>query len=407
MLTERHRIGVVWVELGDRRIVESIYGWQAYDELVAKAARAVAAATDELVGGEAVVAVAGVHADAFTVFVPFGSGGRELTAASLAELAERLHDGLEQRLDDDARERSPTGGGTRIGASLLVDNPFHRFERRVQHALDEARRLAERPGETERLAWIGELQRMVRQRDVRSLFQPIVDLATGQRVGVEAYARGPGGSPLRYPRVMFSLGRQAGLSAELDRLCRHRAISELARPHERVGPSLVFINTSAENLVDPDWLSPETISELARAGLSPRRVVLECSERQIAADPDVFREVADRLREVGYRVSIDDLGSGARSLMLVERLRPEFMKFDVGLVGDLLENRLSQELIRSLSGLARRAGAKLIAERIETEAQRGILRECGADWGQGWLFGRERPLPIASGAASPAERDMA
>lgn len=405
MLTERQRIGVLWVELGERRIVESIYGWSVYDDLVARTAAAIEAQIEGLLTPEALVASAGVHADAFAVFVPSIADGREVTASTMNELAERFRIGVESQLDDDARERSPTGGGTRVGSALLVDNPFHRFERRVQQALDEARRLAERPGEAERLAWIGELQRVVRDRDVRTLFQSIVELKTGRRVAVEAYARGPGGSALRFPRVMFSLGRQAGLSVELDRLCRSRAIAELARGRENDGEALVFLNTAAENLSDEQWLAPETEAALARAGLARDRVVLECSERQIAAEDGGSLDALGRLRAAGYRLSLDDLGTGARSLMLIERLRPEFVKFDVGLVRDLGENRLSRELVRGLAELAERAGARLVAERVETEAQRSALGECGVEWGQGWLFGRERPLPLArvGPSTAPAE----
>ncbi|MDH3283700.1 MAG: EAL domain-containing protein [Acidobacteriota bacterium] len=401
MLTERQRIGVLWVSLRDEGMVEAVYGWQAYDDLVAEAAAALEGSVGETLPDGCLVATSGVHADAFTVFVPADPEGRELDAATLAALATALDRVLGQRLRDTFERRGPLAGHVRVGAALLVDNPFHRFERRVHHALDEARRLAERPQESERLAWLGEVHRLVRERDVRSLFQPIVDLESGEVVGVEAFARGPSGSPLRFPRVMFSLSRQAGLSGELDRICRETAITQLGESAETKRPPLVFLNTAAESLLDPDWTSSRALETLEAAGLAPSMLVLEVAEREIGLAPELYREVLDRLRGAGYRLSLDDVGSGARTVMLVEKLRPEFMKLDVSLLKDVAESRLSLELIRSLVGLAGRAEARLVAEGVETEEQRRMLLGCGASWGQGYLFGRE--LSLRGAAAAPRD----
>lgn len=386
LLADRQRLGVLWIGLGDRRLVESVYGWEAYDRVLAAAATFLRSRVGRELPPETLLATAGVHADAFAAFVPADRRQGEWDAGSLAAQAARLETALEKHLEEAPLTHLPTASGVRIGAALLTDNPFHRFERRVYQALDEARALAERPQGAERLAWMAELQRVLRERDIRPVFQPLVDLKSGETVGFEAYIRGPEGSVFHLPRVMFSIGQEAGLALDLDRMCRRQIIDSL---QNGAAPSLLFINTIAENLFDPDWRSQETMAALGRAGLEPRRVVLEIPERQIAADPDAYREAIDELRGLGYRLSLDDIGSGPHSVMLVERLRPEFIKFDLTLIRGLGSDQLRRELVRSLVGLAARAQAHLVAERVETDEERHALLECGALWGQGYLFAPE------------------
>jgi EAL domain-containing protein (putative c-di-GMP-specific phosphodiesterase class I) len=255
--------------------------------------------------------------------------------------------------------------------------------------------MAERPRDSEHVAWLAELQRVLRERDVRPVFQPVVDLNDGHTVALEAYARGPAGSVFRLPRVMFSVGQQAGFGVDLDRLCHRLAIEAITAEN---APALLFLNTTVEYLVDSEWCSEGTLAALARAGLAPDRIVLEVTESQLTADPSSYRDALQPIRSLGYKLSLDDVGSSARSAELVDRLRPEFLKFDLTLVRGLAGDQLRRELVRSLVRLAARAGARLVAERVETEAERVALLECGASWGQGYFFAGETAQAGADGS---------
>lgn len=389
LLADRPRIGVLWVGLGDRQLVETVYGWETYDRLLAAAADALQDAAGSVLDERSVVTMARVHADAFAVFTPGAPGATSIDAPALDLLAARI----ESVLLDAIGDLMPHGGMSRretaVGAALLSDHPFHRFERRVHQAVDRARAIAERPHDAERLAWLGELQRLLRDRDVRCLFQTIVDLETGSPMALEAYARGPERSVFQLPRVMFSVSQEAGLAGDLDRVCRHKALATLAGAEP---PRLLFLNTLAEGISDPDWLAPQMRVQLGDAGLEPSRVVLEVAESQLTLEPESYRERVALLRDAGYRISLDDAGSGPRTNALVEALRPDFLKFDMTVVRGLERDRLRREIVRSLADLAGRAGARLVAERIETAEERSALLECGAHWGQGYLFSSEMPL---------------
>lgn len=383
LLSERPRVGVVWVSLGDRQMLESVYGWQAYDQLLGRAAELLEEIRAELLGDGAILSILGVHADAFLLFAPEAPGGPDLDSGRLVGLTQQIERELDSRLRDNGLPDDLFPGGIRVGGSLLSEHPFCRFERRVYQAIVEARTLVERPRESDRLGWMAELQRLLHDKDVRAVYQPLVDLANGRRVGVEAYARGPSGSPLMMPRVMFSMGREAGLLGELDRLCRAKALTSLREESRR---GLVFVNTAAESLVDPEWSSRETLARLESVGLSPSQVVLDVSEDDLGSDLEPVSAAIDALRAHGYRVSIDNAGSSPRTVQLVERLRPDFVKFDVTLVRGVAGNQLGRELVRSLASLARRAGAKLVAERVETAEERDVLTACGAQLAQGHFF---------------------
>ncbi len=394
LIGNRTRVGAIWISVGDRRLIESVYGWEVYDGLLAAAGKYFESSLDFLLPQGSILAVAGVHSDAFTLFVPSGTGGREIDAGSLAMIASALGEGLEDSLSSQDSPASDLSTEVRVGAALLTDNPFHRFERCVYRALDEARTIAERPREAERLTWLSELQRLLRSENVSSVFQPVVDLESGDTVAMEAYSRGPSNTVFALPRVMFSVGREAGVVGELDRVCRHRAIESLAGSAQT---PVLFLNTTAESLMDPDWCSAEMLAALERAGLDPSKVVLDVCESEIGPDPMIYQEAIETLKSVGFKISIDDVGSGPRSSLVVEKLRPDFLKFDLTLVRGLGSDQLRRELVRSLVALAERAGAQLVAERIETVEERQSLIDCGARWGQGYLFGSEGVFPFPKG----------
>jgi EAL domain-containing protein (putative c-di-GMP-specific phosphodiesterase class I)/GGDEF domain-containing protein len=383
LLRDRANLGVLWVSLGDRHMIETVYGWEAYDQLLARAAELLEQIRTSMLGDDAVLSIVDVHADAFLLFVPAREDRPDLDATQLAALRHDIETELDLRLRQQSLPPDLFPGGIRVGGALLTEHPFCRFERRVYRAILEARTLAERPAESDRLGWMVELQRLLREQNVTTVFQPLVDLSTGRTIGVEAFSRGPSGSPLMMPRVMFSLGRETGLLGELDRLCRRRALSSLEDGGRR---GLIFINTSLEGLMDPEWSGGDTLEQLRELGLRPSQVVLDLSEDELGAELEPVAEVIDSLRALGYRISIDNAGSSPRTVAMVERLRPDFVKFDITLVRGVADNQLGRELVRSLASLARRAGAKLVAERVETAEERDVLTACGAQLAQGHFF---------------------
>jgi EAL domain-containing protein (putative c-di-GMP-specific phosphodiesterase class I) len=240
------------------------------------------------------------------------------------------------------------------------------------------------------------LASVISDRTVRSVFQPIVDLESEAVVAFEALARGPEG-PLATPDVLFSTARRAGLLRELDELCRASAFLG-ASAVGLVAPLTLFVN------VEPEVLSSAPIEELlalAESVPGELRVVMEFTERALTSRPAELLRTADRVRELGWGVALDDVGADPASLAFMALLRPDVVKLDLSLVQQQATPAIA-EIMSAVNAYAERTGALVLAEGIETPRHLMLARALGASLGQGWLFGR----PTAEPALQPVARPL-
>jgi EAL domain-containing protein (putative c-di-GMP-specific phosphodiesterase class I) len=230
---------------------------------------------------------------------------------------------------------------------------------------------------------------LLRDRSVLPLFQPIVDLTTGAVVGVEALARGPAGSPLERPDQLFAAARRAGQLGPVDLLCAERALECALEAADL--PPLLFVNAEPAVLHQP--VSPRLL-ELLLSGL-PFRVVLEYTERALSTVPADLLRIAGMAHGMGNAIALDDVGAEPMSLAFLPIVQPDVIKLDM----HLLRNPSAPatlEVCAAVADAARRTGAMIIAEGVETAADVAVARSLGAHWGQGWHFGRPAPLPGSS-----------
>lgn len=217
---------------------------------------------------------------------------------------------------------------------------------------------------------------------LRLVFQPIVSVRTREAIGHEALMRSSEPSfpsPLALLEVAESLG---GLH-QLGRRVRSIAAAQLA---ESPATGQLFVNLHPADLADPELY--ELSSPLARHA---RRVVLELTERaSLESVPDVEQRLRS-LRELGYRVAVDDLGAGYAGLSYFARVRPEIVKIDMSLVRGVDTDSVRREVVSSLTLLARGLDMEVVAEGIETESERDTLVDLGVSYVQG--YGLARPGP--------------
>ncbi len=242
---------------------------------------------------------------------------------------------------------------------------------------------------------------IVRHRSVTPLFQPIVELDTGTVVAVEALARGPAGSVLERPDHLFAAASRAGLLGPLDLLCAERAIEcalEAADP-----PPMLFVN--AEPAVLDQAVSPRLI-ELLLSDL-PFRIVTEYTERALSTFPAALLRIAGQSHLLGNGIALDDVGADPMSLAFLPFIDPDVIKLDMHLLRHPSASS-TVEVCTVVAAAARRSGAVVIAEGVETEADVEVARSLGAAWGQGWHFGRPAragDLQLQVLGAAPTLRD--
>ncbi|MGY5883067.1 EAL domain-containing protein [Modestobacter lacusdianchii] len=227
-----------------------------------------------------------------------------------------------------------------------------------------------------------DVRAVIADRAVSSLFQPIVELDSGRVVAYEALARGPEG-PLHAPDALFAAARAEGCLTELDLACRAAALRGAVRAG-LLAPLTVFVN------VEPDALDEaplEALFDRADRNAGDLRVVLEITERALAARPAELLRTVARVRELGWAIALDDVGAESLSLAFMPLLRPDVVKLDLRLVQDRPGPAIA-EIMNAVNAYAESTGAPVLAEGIEDGRHLTMARALGATLGQGWLFGR-------------------
>jgi EAL domain-containing protein (putative c-di-GMP-specific phosphodiesterase class I)/DICT domain-containing protein len=235
-----------------------------------------------------------------------------------------------------------------------------------------------------------DINHVINNRLVRTLFQPVVHLSTAMVVGFEALSRGPEGTDLETPTALLEAAKQVGRLGELDWVCRAGAL--VAALDSRLHPSLSwFINVEAAGLASPCPEDLEAVQARARTNV---RVILELTERDVNGHVTHLLTAADQARQSTWGVSLDDIGTEAMSLALLPLLQPDVVKLDMRLLARE-SARSTASITATVRAYAELSGATILAEGIETTEQAQLAVVFGATYGQGYLYGRPAPLPAS------------
>lgn len=245
-----------------------------------------------------------------------------------------------------------------------------------------------------------ELDRIVAEGLLRTVFQPILGFHTRGFLGFEALIRGPAGSPLEAPPALFGAAAGLGLTLELERACREHSLRAFAASGLA---GKLFLNVSPQCLGDPILLDGDTLRLLRSLDLSPGSIVIEITENQKISDFAGVRRLLDHYRGLGYEIAIDDLGEGFSNLRLWTELHPQYIKIDRHFISGIDENALKFQMVRSIHGLAEACAAHIIAEGIETAAEFTMLRDLGIAYGQGYFIAHPHEAPAAVPGAEVAQ----
>jgi EAL domain-containing protein (putative c-di-GMP-specific phosphodiesterase class I) len=210
-------------------------------------------------------------------------------------------------------------------------------------------------------------------------FQPIVSLSTKTVFGYEALLRSSEPS-LPHPADVLEAAERLGATKRLGRAVRAFAAQ---RGSQLEHDWLLFVNLHPSELLDPDLTDP---SSLLMSMAS--RVVLEITERAPLSSLEEVRERCCELRRLGFRIAVDDLGAGYAGLTSFAILDPDIVKVDMNLVRGIEGSAIKRRLVSSVLSLCREMNMLLVAEGVETPAERDVLANMGCDLFQGFLFAR-------------------
>lgn len=283
--------------------------------------------------------------------------------------------------------RKPPTVGTGVGVALR--NPKISPETQLRKAIAEAREDALLSAKLAARRQRRRMLELVLDRRVTSVYEPIVDVSTRTVYGYEALARGPVGTDLHAPLVLFGLAEQEDLVFELDCLCR---ASGLEGAIDYPSGTKLFLNIRPTTIHDPNFRAERLIETLARCELEPSDVVFEVSEQESIRNMEAFLEIRDYYRGLGFQIALDDTGAGYAGLEVLLELCPEYIKVDRAFVSGVDQDPARQDMLSAMRAVADRTGARIIGEGLDTLEELEMLGELGIDFGQGWLFGKPTPL---------------
>jgi diguanylate cyclase (GGDEF)-like protein len=246
-----------------------------------------------------------------------------------------------------------------------------------------------------------ELQRIIKQKLITPVFQPIVDLTNGKIFAYEALSRGPQNSCLFRPDRLFAEAKKEKCLWQLDYLCRSLA---LLHAKDFLQEELLFINVDANILYDHDFHQGTTAKLLAENHMNAKNIIFEVSEKTAISDYASFRAILENYQQQNYRIAIDDVGAGYSGLNLLTQISPQFIKLDIGLIRDIDSNYTKKSMIKALADFASATHIATIAEGIERVEELNILIDLGINYGQGFLLGH--PAPDFSGIAAGIQQKV-
>ena len=385
------KLCVMLLDLDDFKSVNDSLGHAAGDRLLTLAAdrlRSVLRPTDtpaRLGGDEFAVlledtdveAAAQVAERILAVFAePFDVGGREVFVSTTVGIA-------------------PAGAGERNAEALVRDADAAMYAAKADGKCAFAVFVPQmRTAAVARLEMQTRLRHAVARGEMELRYQPIVEVADGTVVGVEALVRWRHPDRgLLGPGEFIALAEETGLIEEigewvLETACR--GIRSIRLPDGSETDLPITVNLSPRQLRNPA-LADLVTAVLDETGLSPERLVLEITETAMAGDTPSNLASLRVLRRRGVRVAIDDFGSGYSSLGQLRRLPVDMLKVDREFLGEARSTEATA-LLRAIVELAHGLGLTVVAEGVERKDQLALVRGVGCGLGQGWLW--SRPMPI-------------
>lgn len=181
----------------------------------------------------------------------------------------------------------------------------------------------------------------------------------------------------------------------LDRVCRKTHLRNAAI-HLAGQDVHLLINFLPTAIYNPEFCLTTTVAAARAGGLAPERIIFEVVETEKVTDLDHLRSILDYYRKKGFRVALDDLGSGYSGLAMLGDLDPDLIKIDRHLISRAVGSPMHRSICASLTQLGKDHGKLVLAEGIETIEEKELMESMGVDLFQGYFFGRPAPLPIVN-----------
>ena len=383
-------VAVLALDLDRFKVVNDSLGHQAGDDvLIALAPRLTAALrpTDT---------VARIGGDEFIVICPNVDG-----AAGATDIAERLSEAVERPLVLSSSEHFLSVSiGIAITASHndTADSVLRDADAALYRAKDRGRGRYEhfdagmRERGLERARTEAALRRALARREIQVWYQPVIDLASGRTVSMEALARWEHPQQGFIPPLSFiPIAEETGLIVELGLHVLEQACRQTAAWQQHLHESLeISVNVSGRQVVDPAF-APQVRAIAESSGIRRGTLAIEITESVLMEEADAPATVLATLHQNGVRLALDDFGTGYSSLSRLKRFALDVIKIDRSFIAALAADSDDRAIVKATIDMAQALGLTVVAEGVETTQQEEVLQALGCGRAQGYLYARPQP----------------
>ncbi len=395
ILIRRESLGALLIDLSQLCQTENDHGSGAYDNVLE-------AATDlifELIGTEVrktdILATIEKGGDAFLFFLSPQRTEQPIRLSALQAAAARIEGYLNQSLSDLASPYLRERLQVIVGSAMVFHNPLVTPERQVDRLVKEAWESVRYQQLGQKLRNRSRLQEILLNDELRTFFQPVIDMKSNEVLGYEALSRGPEDFAFQNARQLFEIASESNLVFELDRYRRRRSLADA----REIDPSKeIFINVITSSMNDPEFDPAKLCIRLEELELTPEQIVIEMTQESVIENLVFFKLAIEKFLKKGFSFAVDDVGTVQSSLERVACLNPRYLKIDTDLVQEIDESFVCRETVKAIKTIADNIGATIIAEGVEREEERETLLGLDIQYGQGFLLGRPELRPASQDA---------
>ncbi|MEH7108444.1 EAL domain-containing protein [Bacillus sp. JJ1764] len=267
---------------------------------------------------------------------------------------------------------------------MFIEKNHYTIQDMVAKAHRQAIAMAEKRLATKYDNMIYNIKKIISKKNIRLMAQPIIDVETKEIWAWEILTRGPKGTSLENPLTLFSVARQTGTLYELEMLVIEKAIEQIKGNKNK---SNFFVNCTPITLGNIRFTRDlENLMRKYGGRISPKQITFEVTENDSITGLKNFSYNIKKLRLMGYKIAVDDTGSGYSNLSTIGEIMPDVIKIDRSVIQNIDKNSLKESMLKGLMLVAREAGSLVVAEGIENEDEALVLTRNNVDLAQGYFY---------------------
>lgn len=268
---------------------------------------------------------------------------------------------------------------------MFVDKHDYSIQDSILKAHRQAIGMAEKREQLEINEMVLAINKIVTQKAITLLAQPIIDVATNEVRAWELLSRGPKGTVLESPLQLFTVARQTGRLYELEMIVVEKMLQQVKASRCRQD---IFVNCTPLTLGNIKFTSDLKKLLQKYRGIPPKQITFEVTERDSIEGLKNFAFNINVLRLMGFKIAVDDTGAGYSSLNTISEIMPDIIKIDRSVIENIDKNSVKESMLKGLLLVAKEAGSLVVAEGIENQEEASVLTRNNVDLAQGNFYAR-------------------